>query len=287
MGEWKNDFEIGRYQKASTEWFQPLDTMQCYYIRPSLSYSGVTTLVLTEEAGVQEIYSSRKGGTVAFGAHVGMSYEFEVGASVYEDYLRMDFVSLFGIPAVYYQLAKPIYARINIDNLDNVNFPKVGVKSELHWTKEMSSWGSNYDYEQISFDFEKPFRFYSNNLTFYGKYGNTSRDDNTFRMEGLFNLSGYSLYSFVGNNVALGVLKYTYEIKDGGFFGTLNAPLYLGFSLESGQTWNNGDMVNFDTIHKFGTVYIAADTFLGPLYLAYGSSVDGRQSAYLYLGEKF
>jgi NTE family protein len=292
-GEWKNDFEIGRYQKAATEWFQPLDTMQRYYIRPSLSYSGVTNLLPTEEAGSQEVYSSRKGGTFAFGAHVGMSYEFEVGASLYEDYLRIDFASLFGAPSIYYQLAKPIYARINIDNLDNVNFPTVGVKSELRWTKEMSSWGSDYDYEQISFEFEKPFRFYSNNLTFYAKYGNTYKDDNTFRMEGLFmlgglfNLSGYSPYSFIGNNVALGVLKYTYEIKDGGFFGTLNAPLYLGFSLESGQTWNNGDKVNFDTIHKSGTVYVAADTFLGPLYLAYGSSADGKQSAYLYLGEKF
>jgi hypothetical protein len=40
-------------------------------------------------------------------------------------------------------------------------------------------------------------------------------------------------------------------------------------------------------MHKSGTVYVAADTFLGPLYFALGLSEDGQKSAYLYLGEKF
>jgi len=40
----------------------------------------------------------------------------------------------------------------------------------------------------------------------------------------------------------------------------------------------------------FGKVHnseVAADTFLGPFYLAIGSSNDGEVSGYLYLGEKF
>jgi len=39
--------------------------------------------------------------------------------------------------------------------------------------------------------------------------------------------------------------------------------------------------------HDSVTAYVAADTFLGPFYLAYGHSDDGQSSAYLYLGEKF
>ena len=292
-GEFKSDFEIGRYQMASTEWFQPLDSKQRYYVRPFLSYRAVTDIFPTDGIGNQEIYSSRKGGGFAFGAHVTTDYEFEIGLGAYEDYVAIDFASILGIPSRYYYEARPIYALVNVDNLDNVNFPKVGVRAELKWTKEMSEWGSAYDYEQLYCAVEKPLRFYSHNITLYAKYGNTYKDDNTFRREGLFtlgglfNLSGYAPYSFVGNNVALGILKYTYEIKDGGFFGTFNSPLYLGFSLESGQTWDNGDRVDFNTIHKSATVYVAADTFLGPLYLAYGTSADAKQSAYLYLGEKF
>jgi len=289
-GEWKNDFEIGRYEKAYTEIFQPLDTMQRYYVKPSIVYESVTDVFETGEIGNQEIFSSRIGATLAFGAHVTTDYEFEVAASLFEDKVQVDATGLKEKYDV-----KPIYASIKVDNLDNVNFPQIGLKSEIKWTKESDSWGSDYDYEQIYFDIEKPVRFYANNITIYVKYGNTYKknDDDinrlsgVFTLGGLFNLSGYAPYSFHGDNVLLGVLKYTYEIKNGGFFGNLNAPLYVGFSLESGQAWNNGEKFNYNTVHKSGTVYVAADTFLGPFYLAYGFSDDGEQSAYLYLGEKF
>jgi len=288
-GEWRNDFEIGRYEKAYTEIFQPLDTMQRYYLKPSMTYTSVTDVYETE-VGNQEFFSSRVGGTLAFGAHVTTDYEFEVGASLFEDKVKIEIADL----KEKYD-AKPIYALLKVDNLDNVNFPKVGMKSALIWTKESHAWGSDYDYEQIYFDIEKPVRFYANNITIYVKYGNTynKNDDDInrlsgiFTLGGLFNLSGYAPYSFDGDNVLLGVLKYTYEIKNGGFFGTLNAPLYAGFSLESGQAWDNGEKFNYNTVHKSGTVYVAADTFLGPFYLAYGFSDNAEQSVYLYLGEKF
>nr|WP_275756914.1 BamA/TamA family outer membrane protein [Sulfurimonas sp. SAG-AH-194-C21] len=287
-GEWKSDFEIGRYERAKTEWFQPLDIKQRYYIRPSLSYESITDVFPLDGFANQELHSSRVGGGFAFGAHITTDYEFEIGVSLFKDTVRVDSVSFSED-----YTAKPIYARVNIDNLDNVNFPKVGIKTTLTWTKEMSEWGSDYSYEQIYFDIEKPFRFYANNITFYGQYGNTYKPDDvsrlsgTFSLGGLFKLSGYAPYSFNGDNVALAVLRYSYEIKDGGFFGTLNAPLYAGFSVEMGNTWSGGTDVNYEMMKKSATIYVAADTLLGPLYLAFGSSLNGNTSVYLYLGEKF
>ena len=287
-GEWRSDFEIGRREKIYSEFFQPFDSMQRYYMRPSLISESVTDIFPSGDFGNQELYSSRLGGSFVLGAHVTTDYEFEIGASIFKDDVEVQALNVD-----YRYQARPIFALINIDNLDNVNFPKVGLKSELRWTKEMSAWGSDYDYEQIYFDLEKPFRFYSNNITMYLKYGNTYKQDDiarlagTFTLGGLFNLSGYAPYSFNGDHMALGVLRYTYEIKDGGFFGTLNAPLYAGFSLETGNTWQSDDTMTYSSLKQSGTIYVAADTLLGPLYLALGSSIDGEVSAYLYLGEKF
>ena len=286
--EWKNDFEIGRYEKAYTEFYQPLDTMQRYYIRPSLRYEGVTDIFASRSAGNQEISSTRIGGSFAFGAHVTTDYEFEVGISTYKDH-----ISIPSALVDYNYDAIPLYALVNIDNLDNVNFPTEGIKSQLRWTKEMSELGSDYGYEQVYFDLEVPLNFYLNNITLFVKAGSTYKNDDVQRLAGqyilggLFNLSGYAPYSFNGDDMFLGVLKYTYELKDGGFFGTLNAPLYAGFSLESGNTWERGDDVTMQSLHNSATIYVAADTLLGPLYLAYGSAFDGEHSAYLYLGEKF
>jgi len=286
--EWKNDFEIGRYERVATEFFQPLDSMQRYYLRPSLMYESVTDVFPTSTIGNQEIFSSRYGATLSIGAHVHNTYEFEVGLSTFKDIVQVDALQF---DKVY--KAKPLYAHINIDTLDNVNFPKMGVKTKLKWTKEFKELGSDYNYEQIYFEIEKPFSFFANNITAFVKYGNTYKNDNVIRfagkysLGGLFNLSGYAPYSFNGDNVALAVLKYTYELKDGGFFGSLNAPLYAGFSLESGQAWDKGDAFTYDSVKKSATAYLAADTFLGPLYIAYGVSDDGHDSFYLYLGEKF
>lgn len=289
-GEWKNDFEIGRYQTARTEYFQPLDYLQRYYFKSALSFESVTDIFLLNNSSNQELYSRRYGGSLAFGRYFGNSMELEMAVSKYKDKVK---VSSLGVNENYSVI--PLDITLNIDSLDNVNFPTEGVRSQLKWTKEMGQWGSDYDYEQIYFDFEKPLKFYANNITFYAKYGNTyARNDNdivrlsgTFTLGGLFNLSGYVPYSFVGDNLFLSVLKYTYEIKDGGFFGSLNAPLYAGFSLESGRTWDQGEDIWLQNMHKSGTVYVAADTFLGPLYFALGLSEDGQKSAYLYLGEKF
>ena len=308
-GEWRNDFEIGRNKKAKTEWFQPLDTMQRYYIKPSLVAGSVTEILDTDNLiqkttnssvlagyGNQEIYSRRVGGTFAVGAHVTTDYEFEVGASMFSDEVDIAILKLAGIPTNYRYQARPIYAKINVDNLDNVNFPKEGVRSQLRWIKEMPEWGSDYDYEQIFFEIEKPLTLSTHNITLYMKAGSTymnndlpgtERREDLFILGGLFNLSGYAPYALFGDNVVLGVFKYNYELKDGGFFGTLDAPLYVGFSLEAGDAWNNGDDVGFSDMKKSGSVYVAADTFLGPLYLAYGYAQDGQNSAYLYLGEKF
>ena len=106
-------------------------------------------------------------------------------------------------------------------------------------------------------------------------------------MGGLFNLSGYIPYALNDENMFLGVAKYRYQLKDGGFFGSLNVPLYIGTSLEVGSTWQKDDGLETKNIKKSATIYVAADTVLGPFYLAYGVSDEGESSGYLYLGEKF
>jgi len=196
--------------------------------------------------------------------------------------------------------AKPIYGSFKSDSLDNIHFPEVGYKSEILWTKELTSLDSDYDYEQIYLELEKPLTLWNNNITAYFKYGKTyniGRDVNgesktalegSYSLGGLFNLSGYAPYSFNSDNMVLGALRYRYKIKDGGFFGALNSPLYAGFSVESGNTWlSDYESFDKDELKYSASIYVAADTILGPFYLAFGSSAEGDYSGYLYLGEKF
>ncbi len=61
-------------------------------------------------------------------------------------------------------------------------------------------------------------------------------------------------------------------------------PMYAGFTLESGNVWSRRDDISFDSLRYAGSVFIGADTPIGPVYLAYGLADGGENTLYFYLG---
>jgi NTE family protein len=60
--------------------------------------------------------------------------------------------------------------------------------------------------------------------------------------------------------------------------------IYAGGSAEAGNTWQQRAAVSAGDLVKAGSVFFAADTFLGPFFFAYGRASGGASSFYLYLG---
>ena len=67
----------------------------------------------------------------------------------------------------------------------------------------------------------------------------------------------------------------------------LHTPVYLGGSIEVGNVWDDWDDVSFGDTLTAGSVFILVETFLGPVYFAYGAAEGGRNSFYLFLGQTF
>jgi len=289
--EWRTDAEIGKKQRFATEFYQPLDDAQMFYVRPFLAYEKTTYIVPTETSGNQELKSRGYGGGLAFGTNMTRSLRAELNAAAYRD--KSD------VALVHYSKefkARQIEARVLVDSLDNYNFPNKGVLGKLELKKDAKMWGSDYDYEQFSLQLQKPLSVYDNTLIFNAKIGLTdvkSRNSgditvyDKFILGGMFNLSGYPANSFAGNNVAFGSLMYRYRIKNGGFFGSLGAPLYAGVTLEEGSVWNDGENLNKSSLKSSAALFVSADTPLGAFYLTYGYADEKHNSLYLYLGEKF
>ena len=64
-------------------------------------------------------------------------------------------------------------------------------------------------------------------------------------------------------------------------------PIYSGFSIEGGNAWNSYDDISSDTTKVGGSIFIGADTFLGPIYLAIGATDQGDRALYFNLGQTF
>ncbi|HED16974.1 MAG TPA: hypothetical protein ENI64_09220 [Gammaproteobacteria bacterium] len=63
------------------------------------------------------------------------------------------------------------------------------------------------------------------------------------------------------------------------FFST-----YVGATLELGNTWQDTSEIDFDNTLTAGSMFLGADTPIGPVYLAIGAAEGGEKSLYLFVG---
>jgi NTE family protein len=66
--------------------------------------------------------------------------------------------------------------------------------------------------------------------------------------------------------------------------GTGLVRTYAGASLEVGNVWQDRDDVGFDDLRVGGSLFLGADTILGPVYVGYGMADRGNDAFYLFLG---
>ena len=109
---------------------------------------------------------------------------------------------------------------------------------------------------------------------------------NSYPLGGFLNLSGYAQDELAGQHTGLARLVYYYRLGSAGL-GAFHMPLYTGFSLEAGNAWATRGDISASSLITAGSLFVGAETYLGPLYLAYGRAEGGHQSLYLYLGHKF
>ena len=107
-----------------------------------------------------------------------------------------------------------------------------------------------------------------------------------YSLGGFLNLSGLAPQSLLGPNFAIARAIYFRKISRGGE-GFLEFPVYVGASLEIGNTWQQRSDISYASAHKDASVFVAFDTFLGPVYLGSGYDQSGNAGYYLFLGRSF
>ena len=86
--------------------------------------------------------------------------------------------------------------------------------------------------------------------------------------------------------MAFGSVTYLREL---GRFKTsiIGGGIYLGGSLEAGNTWSAGSDVSLSDLRTAGSVFLGADSPLGPVYLAFGWAERGKNAVSFSIGVPF
>ncbi|MCD6665222.1 MAG: BamA/TamA family outer membrane protein, partial [Hydrogenophaga sp.] len=102
-----------------------------------------------------------------------------------------------------------------------------------------------------------------------------------YSLGGFQQLSGYRIGQVIGSRLAFGRLTY-YHRQDWAT-GVARA-VFLGGSIEAGNAWQSGEDVSLRKLRWGSSLFVGADTALGPLYLGLVSAPKGYTGLYLFLG---
>jgi NTE family protein len=64
-------------------------------------------------------------------------------------------------------------------------------------------------------------------------------------------------------------------------------PAYVGLSFELGNTWSSRHDIGLDSTRRDVALFLGADTYIGPVYIAAGYDDAGHSGFYLFLGRSF
>ena len=95
------------------------------------------------------------------------------------------------------------------------------------------------------------------------------------------NLSGYTENQLFATQTALLRGVYYRRLTDAQTL--FSVPVYLGGSLEAGGVWDTRHEIGKNAIAA-GSIFLGADTFLGPIFVGYGYAQGGHNALYLTFG---
>lgn len=290
---WRTDFQLGQNKSLSSQFHQPLALNSPFFIEPSVAYSEENWPFFTlDHHKYAEINWIGLGTDLDFGVTLGRYGELRTGPfwRYYDPHVTMG--ALPPSQALFAQKSHESGWKVAgvLDQFDNPRWPRTGyfVSADLRHDFTSISAINNRYYALIA---EKASTFKDITFRFTGKLkGNIRSEDTTQSLRpqflgGFLNLSGYQQNELYGDRVALARLMLYWRIAT--LPSALGSGVYAGSSFEWGKVWDRS-FSSLDTHWLFGgSLFLGADTLLGPFFIGMGNAEGGQLTGYMFLGVNY
>jgi NTE family protein len=283
--EWRTDVQFGQINRLTTEFYQPLSTDRFFFIAPHLLVSEQLVDVYDDDLriGSYEVLHQLAG--LDLGTHFYQYGELRLGVVGGNTELELD----TGSPKLTAEEDSvrqgAFTANLLLDQLNSIHFPRSGWRVRSQVFNSNSSLGADESYTRVfadtTFVYSLKEHTFNLSLTAGDSIGsNPLPYYDQFQWGGFLRQSGYATDQFIGGRLQFGRLMYYHRILRGSIF----EGAYSGISLEAGKMEDPLVEGTPEDWRRSGSVFLAADSILGPAYLAYGLTEDGQSSVYFYLG---
>jgi NTE family protein len=285
------DVQIGSDPKVAAEFYQPLNATRTWFVAPSVRVEARDLFIYDKDVEVAEYRDREAEADFDIGRNLGNWGEIRAGFHRANGATRVR----LGDPNLVQQQYNngEFFFKFSYDRLDNLHFPRDGQTFSFQWDANRTDLGGDTAFDKIQADWLIARSAGRNTVLLWASAGSVvgGRIDplvlpDQFSLGGFFNLSGLAPTSLFGPNYAIARAIYFRKIGRGGE-GFFEFPAYIGMSLEAGNTWETRSAMSFGSTHKDASLFLAFDTYLGPVYLGSGYDTAGHSAYYLFLGRTF
>lgn len=287
-GEWVNVVQLGETQAVTSELYQPLDDDLAWFVAPAAGYRREAWTLWDEGLPVSELWLRSVGGRLDGGRTLGSWGQVRLGAFWFDR--QVD--ERIGPPGLVEFEGVDAGVRLLFETrtFDEVVFPRFGGALSVELAESLEALGAERDFTEAKLTADHAWTFgrvtVVPGLELYRSWGD---NDSLFAVESLggpSRLSGYGYREILGHELVLARAAGYAELFAVDLAG-LETRLYTGASVEYGDAWLEDQEVSLGSLRWSGSVFVGADTLLGPMSLRYGRGERGRDRWYFNIGASF
>ena len=282
-GEWRNSVSLGGEPAFLTDFYQPLGIKSRWFAGTSALFDqfninqfqpGSDNIVEQFEIRrlAASVYAGRDFGTWGRGI---LTYSRGRG----ERAIR---IGDPGTPDQDFDIGQLSFS-LEVDELDDLYFPTRGHNARATYKTNLTSLGSDLEYDQAilraGFAASWGKNTIEGGIDYRATVSGSAPPESRFRVGGLFNFSGFEYNQLSGQQYGRLIGTYRRNLRHIGL-----GELWAGTSVEYGNIWENRDDIDFGDGIFSGSVFLGAQTLLGPVFFGYGHAEGGASSFYIYLG---
>ncbi len=178
-----------------------------------------------------------------------------------------------------------VRARVVVDQLDFAVFPQSGYRGSLETWIGRRSGDLSGNFTRIEGDATAVLSFGVHTLQFHIQAQTAAQSSDAgvarYSLGGFHRLSGYQDGQLIGNHALLLRLGWYRRLSP---VPALTRGFFVGGTLEAGNTWMQRSAVSLAALRTGMSLFLGADTVIGPLYFGLTWAPQGRAGLALFIG---
>ncbi|GAA4420225.1 patatin-like phospholipase PlpD [Acidovorax lacteus] len=282
-GEWLTEAQLGRTNYLQTEWYQPVEPAGRFFVAPYAQWGRSLLDVFAADQRVASFELSQRRLGVDVGGVLGTWGEWRVGPSL--RWARASLSTGFSSTRTGREDLRAWRAQLVSDTYDSAWFPRKGHRVALSATAGAAT-STQPAYRRLEGYGSAAFSVSEHTLgvTLHAGSGLHTQLPVTegFSLGGPLRLSAFQSSQFTGERMGFAMLRYYQRLQR--LPSLLGSGVFVGGSLEAGRVDRSFLGGGSSGLQRSASLFVAAETFMGPAYLGLGLGPRGHRTLYLLIG---